>query len=114
MTDARDNANVVIYPPIAWALAFLAGLGTDRIYHLAIAPAALPHAWIGGAVFAAGFALAVSAIVTFRRPARRSRPTSPARRSSRTAPTLSRATRSTSAWCWARWDWPSASTACGS
>ena len=65
--DATDNANVVIHPPIAWALAFLAGLGIDRIDHLAFVPAALPRAWIGGAVFAAGLALAISAIVTFRR-----------------------------------------------
>jgi len=65
--DASDNANVVIHPPIAWALAFLAGLGIDQIYHLPFVPASLPHAWIGGAVFAIGFALAISAIVTFRR-----------------------------------------------
>ena len=28
--DAMDNANVVIHPPIAWALAFLAGRGSRK------------------------------------------------------------------------------------
>ena len=65
MTDAPDNAHVVIPPPIAWALAFLAGLGIDRIYHLAFMPASLPHAWIGGGVLAVGVALGVWAVVTF-------------------------------------------------
>lgn len=77
MTDAPDNAQVVIPPPIAWALAFLAGLGIDWIYHLAFMPASLPHAWIGGGVLAVGVALGVWAVVTFRKAGTRIEPYKP-------------------------------------
>jgi protein-S-isoprenylcysteine O-methyltransferase Ste14 len=66
MGDAKDNANVLVPPPIAWALAFLVGLGLDRLYPLPFIPAGISRIWIGGAVVAIGVALAVSALVTFR------------------------------------------------
>jgi protein-S-isoprenylcysteine O-methyltransferase Ste14 len=62
-----DNANAVVRPPIAWALAFAAGLGLDWLYPLPFVPASVPGGWIGGAVFAAAFALAIWAIVTIRK-----------------------------------------------
>jgi protein-S-isoprenylcysteine O-methyltransferase Ste14 len=77
MTDARDAANVVIPPPLAWALAFLLGLGADRLYPLAVMPAGIPHAWIGGIVVAAGVGLAVWAVVTFRKAGTRVEPHKP-------------------------------------
>ena len=67
MSEATDTANVIIRPPIAWALAFLFGLGVDRLYPLPFVPAAVPRAWVGGGVVAAAVAFAVWAIVTFRR-----------------------------------------------
>ena len=65
MSEGTDNADAIIRPPIAWALALLFGLGADRFYPLPFVPAAIPHGWIGGAVVAAGVAFAAWAIVTF-------------------------------------------------
>lgn len=59
MQKASDNSKPVILPPIAWALAVVAGVG---LQWLRPAPLAIPSAiapWIGGAVFAAGLALAI-------------------------------------------------------
>src|SRR5262249_21581025 len=66
MSEALDTANTIIRPPIAWAPALLGGLGADRLYPLPFVPASLPRVWIGAAVVAAGVALAVWALVTFR------------------------------------------------
>jgi protein-S-isoprenylcysteine O-methyltransferase Ste14 len=62
-----DNSNAVVRPPIAWALAFAAGLGLDWLYPLPFVPASIPGRWVGGIVFAAAFALAIWAIVTIRK-----------------------------------------------
>ncbi len=67
MSDTKDHANVLIPPPLAWALAFLIGLGLNWLYPLPFSPGGIPRAWVGGAVVAIGVALAVSALVTFRR-----------------------------------------------
>ena len=64
--ETRDKSNAVVRPPIAWALAFAAGLAIDRLYPLRWIPATWPNVLIGGIVFAVGFALAIWAIVTFR------------------------------------------------
>src|ERR1700690_1620626 len=78
MTDAPDKANVVIPPPIAWALAFLAGLAVDRLlYRLPFVPASMPNAWVGGGVIAVGVALALWAVVTFRKAGTRVEPYKP-------------------------------------
>jgi protein-S-isoprenylcysteine O-methyltransferase Ste14 len=77
MTDAPDKANVTIPPPIAWALAFLAGLGIDWIFHLPFVPTSVPRAWVGGGVVALGVALAVWAVVTFRKAGTRVEPYKP-------------------------------------
>ena len=42
MDDTADTANVIIHPPIAWALAIIVGLALDRLVPLAFMPAALP------------------------------------------------------------------------
>jgi protein-S-isoprenylcysteine O-methyltransferase Ste14 len=65
MNESIDNPNVVIPPPIAWALAIVAGLGLGRLYPLRFVAASIPRAWVGGGLFAVGFALAIWAIVTF-------------------------------------------------
>jgi protein-S-isoprenylcysteine O-methyltransferase Ste14 len=67
VTETKDSSNAIVRPPIAWALAFLAGLAMDWIYRMPWIPAAWPSIWIGAVVFAAAFALAVWAIVTIRR-----------------------------------------------
>jgi protein-S-isoprenylcysteine O-methyltransferase Ste14 len=75
--EARDKSNAVVRPPIAWALAFAAGLAIDRLYPLRWIPATWPNVLIGGIVFAAGFALAIWAIATFRRAGTRVETTKP-------------------------------------
>ncbi len=67
MSEAADSSNAIIHPPIAWALAFGAGLVLDSLYPLRFIPTSVPAALVGGAVFAAGFALAIWAIVTIRK-----------------------------------------------
>ena len=66
MSDATDNANALIRPPIALLLAFAAGLGLNWFYPLPFVPAGALHVWIGAAVFAVGLALALWAVATFR------------------------------------------------
>jgi hypothetical protein len=67
MSETVDRSNVVIQPPIAWALAIVGGLGLGWLYPMQFVPASIPRAWIGGGVFAVGFALAIWAIVTIRK-----------------------------------------------
>ncbi|QEL22703.1 isoprenylcysteine carboxylmethyltransferase family protein [Bosea sp. F3-2] len=63
----RDNSGAAIRPPIAWALAAIAGLALDWLYPLPFLPADLPAGWLGGIVFLAGLALLIWAATTFRR-----------------------------------------------
>ena len=67
MSEIVDKPEVIIHPPVAWALAFVAGLVMDWLFPLQFVPASIPRIWAGAAVFAAGFALAVWAIVTIRK-----------------------------------------------
>jgi protein-S-isoprenylcysteine O-methyltransferase Ste14 len=67
MSGTLDGPNVVIHPPIAWALAFVFGLGADWLYPLPFVPASVPRAWLGGGLFAVGVALAIWAFVTMRK-----------------------------------------------
>jgi protein-S-isoprenylcysteine O-methyltransferase Ste14 len=66
-----DNANVVIRPPIALALAAAGGIAAAWLYPLPflpiLMPAGWPAAWVGAAVFALGFALAAWAVASMRR-----------------------------------------------
>ena len=63
MTLTTDNSGAIIHPPIAWALAFIAGLAFDWLYPLRFVPTSVPKFWIGGGSFAIGFILAIWAIV---------------------------------------------------
>jgi protein-S-isoprenylcysteine O-methyltransferase Ste14 len=67
MSDTADTANVIIRPPIAWALAVLAALALQWLIPLPFMPAAVPAGWVGGAVFAMALALAAWAIATISR-----------------------------------------------
>jgi protein-S-isoprenylcysteine O-methyltransferase Ste14 len=76
-TETTDRSNAVIRPPIAWALAFVAGLAINWLYPLRGIPATWPNVLIGVMVFGAGFALAIWSIVTFRRAGTRVETTEP-------------------------------------
>jgi protein-S-isoprenylcysteine O-methyltransferase Ste14 len=68
MADAaQDTAQVVVRPPLAWALAVLVGLTLNWLMPLPFMPAAVPAGWTGGAVFALALALFAWAIVTMTR-----------------------------------------------
>jgi protein-S-isoprenylcysteine O-methyltransferase Ste14 len=66
MAETVDRPNLVIPPPIPWALAILAGLVVGWLYPLQFVPASIPRAWVGGGLFVLAVALAVWAIVTIR------------------------------------------------
>jgi protein-S-isoprenylcysteine O-methyltransferase Ste14 len=65
--SATDTSNVIVRPPIAWALAFIVGLGLDWLYPMPFVPVFVPTVWVGSAIFATGFLPAIWAIVTFRK-----------------------------------------------
>jgi protein-S-isoprenylcysteine O-methyltransferase Ste14 len=67
MAHEPDRSNAIIRPPIALLIAFGLGLAFDWLYPLPFVPASIPRVLTGGAVFAAGLALAIWAIVTIRR-----------------------------------------------
>ncbi len=67
MSQDADVSNAVVRPPVAWALAFVAGLGVNWLYPLRFVPTSFPAAPIGGAVFSVGLVLAIWAITTIRR-----------------------------------------------
>jgi protein-S-isoprenylcysteine O-methyltransferase Ste14 len=67
LTASGDSSNVVVRPPIAWAIAAVAGLVLDRVSPLPWLPADWPNAWFGAAIFTLGLALLMSAALTFRK-----------------------------------------------
>jgi protein-S-isoprenylcysteine O-methyltransferase Ste14 len=67
MADTADTANVIVRPPIAWALAVLAGLALNWLVPLPLLPDALPAGWPCAIVFALALALFVWAIATLTR-----------------------------------------------
>jgi protein-S-isoprenylcysteine O-methyltransferase Ste14 len=64
MADTKDTANVIFRPPIAWAVAVLAGLALNWLMPLPFVPAAVPTGWLGAMVFALSLSLFVWAIAT--------------------------------------------------
>ena len=64
MSDSAATAQVVIRPPLAWALAVMAGFALDWLMPLPLLPAAVPARWLGGAVLAVALALFAWAIAT--------------------------------------------------
>jgi Phospholipid methyltransferase len=67
MADTTDTANVIIRPPVAWAVAVLAGLALNWLMPLPFLPAASPAGWLGAMVFALALALVAWAIATITR-----------------------------------------------
>ena len=64
MADATDTANVIIRPPIAWAVAVLVGLALNWLLPLPFIPAAVPAGGLGAMVFVFALALFAWAVVT--------------------------------------------------
>src|SRR5215468_1700267 len=62
-----DRANVVIRPPIAWAVAVIAGLVLNWLRPLPFVPAVVPAGGLGAVVFAGALALLAWAIATMTR-----------------------------------------------
>src|SRR5215469_5568071 len=67
MADTADTPNVIVRPPIAWALAVLARLALNWFMPLPLLPTAVLAAWLGAPVFALALALFVWAIATMTR-----------------------------------------------
>jgi protein-S-isoprenylcysteine O-methyltransferase Ste14 len=67
MSNSADCAQVIIRPPLAWALAVIAGFALNWLMPLPFVPAAVPAGWLGGAVFVAALALVAWAITTITR-----------------------------------------------
>ena len=67
MSQDTDTSNAAVRPPVAWLLALAAGVAADQLYPLRFVPASVPGGWVGGAIFAIAFALAIWAIVTIRK-----------------------------------------------
>jgi protein-S-isoprenylcysteine O-methyltransferase Ste14 len=67
MTDAADTADVIVRPPIAWALAVLAGLAMQWVISLPFVPGSVPAGWVGGMVFVLALTLIGWAIATITR-----------------------------------------------
>ena len=64
MTDTTDTANVIVRPPIAWAVAVLGGLVLNWLLPLPFVPALVPAGWLGAIVLALALALFAWAIAT--------------------------------------------------
>jgi protein-S-isoprenylcysteine O-methyltransferase Ste14 len=67
MADATDTANVIVRPPIAWAVAVLAGLALNWLMPLPLVPGWVPAAWLGAMVFVLALAMFAWAIATVTR-----------------------------------------------
>ena len=67
MDNTADTAQVITRPPLAWGLAFIAGLALNWLLPLPLLPADLPAGWLGAMVFALALALFAWAIVTITR-----------------------------------------------
>ncbi|WDR04841.1 isoprenylcysteine carboxylmethyltransferase family protein [Devosia rhodophyticola] len=67
MSGSTDSSGAVVQPPIGWGATVLVGLALGWLYPLPFMPVSLPNVWIGIAVFAVSFALAIWAITTIRK-----------------------------------------------
>jgi len=67
MSEKRDNPGVIVHPPIALLIAFVAGLVLEWLRPLPFVPASIPSFWVGVLLFAAGFALLIWAFLSFRK-----------------------------------------------
>jgi protein-S-isoprenylcysteine O-methyltransferase Ste14 len=64
VSDTADTAQVIIRPPLVWALAVIGGFALNWLIPLPFVPAAVPGGWLGGAVFVLALELFAWAINT--------------------------------------------------
>ncbi len=67
MNGTADNAQVLVRPPLAWALAAIVGIVLGWLVPLRFVPPAVPAVWLGGTLFVLAFALFAWAISTMTR-----------------------------------------------
>ena len=67
MDGSVDTAQVIIRPPLTWALAVIVGLALDWLLPLPFLPTGLPAALLGAMVFVLALALFAWAIITITR-----------------------------------------------
>jgi protein-S-isoprenylcysteine O-methyltransferase Ste14 len=67
MDGTVDTAQVIIRPPLAWALAVIVGLALNWVLPLPFLPVGLPAALLGATVFVIALALFAWAIITITR-----------------------------------------------
>ncbi len=67
MSGTGDTAQVVARPPLAWALAVIAGLALKWLVPLSFLAAAVPVRWVGGVLFVLALPLLAWAISTMMR-----------------------------------------------
>ncbi len=66
-SGTADTAQVLVRPPLAWALAAVVGIALGWLVPLRFVPPAVPAIWIGGAVFVLALALFAWAVTTMTR-----------------------------------------------
>lgn len=64
MSAGADNPGVLIHPPIALAIAILAGFALRWLAPLPFLPAGIAASWLGGTLFALALALGIWAVAT--------------------------------------------------
>jgi protein-S-isoprenylcysteine O-methyltransferase Ste14 len=67
MAGTADTAQVLVRPPLMWALAAIVGIALGWLAPWPFVPGAVPAVWLGGVLFALAVALFVWAIVTMTR-----------------------------------------------
>jgi protein-S-isoprenylcysteine O-methyltransferase Ste14 len=67
MSGSADTAQVLVRPPLMWALAAIVGIALGWLIPWPFLPAAVPAVWLGVALFALAVALFVWAIMTMTR-----------------------------------------------
>ncbi|RBP04579.1 protein-S-isoprenylcysteine O-methyltransferase Ste14 [Roseiarcus fermentans] len=79
MPAEKDHADVLVPPPVALALSVAAAWLADRLWPAPFLPPGFPRWPAGGVVIALGLAIALAAIVQFRRAGTAVRPDRPSR-----------------------------------
>lgn len=66
-TGTADTAQVLVRPPLAWAISAVVGIALGWLIPLRFVPASVSPGWLGGIVFALALALFAWAVTTMTR-----------------------------------------------
>jgi protein-S-isoprenylcysteine O-methyltransferase Ste14 len=66
-SGTADTAQVLVRPPLAWAISAVVGITLGWLFPLRFVPLFLPAAWLGGIVFALAVVLFAWAVTTMTR-----------------------------------------------